>query len=93
MRRPKKAKGLVTPAGWTIIEAERHAAGQHVRDRRVRRKRPLLWALRIFIALLVLASLTPYLRDEDLSAPFARFINFRPATPVNPGDHNGLLRK
>lgn len=92
MRRPKKDKGLVTPTGWTITEAERTTVREE-HERRARRNRSCLWALRLLVALLVLASAVPYLRNEELNVSLSKLFDLRPAAPVNPGDHNGLLRK
>jgi hypothetical protein len=93
MRRSKKDKGFVTPTGWTITEARRRSGAYYVREHRARRNQFWLWVLRVLIALAVLAAVSPYLHDEDLGSSVARWLDYRPSAPVNPGNQNGLLRK
>lgn len=93
MRRSKKENGVLTASGWRITEAGRHSGPIELRAHRVRRNQSLLWALRLLVGVIVLVGVAPYLRDEVIGSSVATFLNARSPAPINPGDHNGLLRK
>jgi hypothetical protein len=90
----KNDKGKVTQQGWTISQIERYPTAYQVRARLARRHSPLLWMLRLAIALAILIGAAAYLYEEDrLPLPLDRLLSFYLGSPVDSGNRNGLLHK
>jgi hypothetical protein len=88
---------FVTPARdpWVATAAER----QWMRDRPVtavqagRRTWPLVLASAVLVLAACCIETLPVLRGALASIPWAKLFDYHPASPIDPGDRNGLLHK